>query len=410
MRYSLCLLAALAVLGLSSSAFAELVDNPSYQYWAKYKPGTSVTLQQSADLTGMPGMPATEETIITQKLLEVKPEAVTIQRTVAQMRIGVMGSTTRTINAKVEKGQEYAQGEASTKVEIKDMKEGQDTVDVMGIKMNAVTREYTRITTPATTGPATNPTATMMANGATSKIKTWFTPEVPGGIVKSEQTSAVGTMGTAKATIVVVDYTIVKEPAVASPSSVVIAELVDNPDYQDWAKYKPGSGVTLKQTTDFDQLGGQPTTTEAIRTETLLEVKPDAITIETTWTYTDEGRTRVNKTKRTINATVKKGQEYTPQGEAYGRVEIMDMKEGQDTVDVKGVKVNVVTREYKIIQTDTRPASNPAKPPESETNKIKTWSTPEVPGGKVRAERNYSSSLMDRMKTTDTLVDFTIVK
>ena len=210
MLRSLRVLAAFAVLGFASAAFAQQVDNPAYQNWAKYKPGTSITLQQSATMAMMPNM--VTQTTITQKLLEVKPESVSVEVTTKTTMMGQASENkaTNVIPAKVDKGQEYAPQSANMKVEVKDLKEGTDTVDVKGTKVDTVTHEFTATMTSTATAPATNPAAAMMAGGMTSKVKIWSTPTVPGGMVKSEQTTTMGTMGEMKSSITLVDYTIVK--------------------------------------------------------------------------------------------------------------------------------------------------------------------------------------------------------
>jgi len=208
MRYSLRLLAACVILGLSSAAFAELVDNPTYQNWAKYKPGTSVTLKQSSVMSMMG--PAAMESTITQKLVTVKPDSVTVEVSTS-MGANISNKTTTVIPAKVEKGLEYiGPPEPDTKDDVKDMKEGKDTLDVKGAKVDAATHEFTVTMThiPATT-PATNPVI-VLADTMTLKAKVWTSPTVPGGMLKMEQNGTMGQMGDMKSTITLVDYTIVK--------------------------------------------------------------------------------------------------------------------------------------------------------------------------------------------------------
>jgi len=211
MRHSVRFLAAFSILGLASAAFAQQVDNPAYLTWAKYKPGTTTTLQQSATMAMMPTMVTT--TTITQKLLEVKPDSATVEVTTKTSMMGQNSEnkSTNVIPAKVDKGQEYTpQAKPDMKIEIKDMKEGKETIDVKGAKVDTVTREFTAIMTSTATAPATNPAAAMMAGGMTSKVKIWTTPDVPGGTVKTETTTTMGQMGEMKASVTLVDYTIVK--------------------------------------------------------------------------------------------------------------------------------------------------------------------------------------------------------
>src|SRR5262245_40348750 len=81
----------LALAVLSSNALAQQVDNPAYVSWAKYKAGSSLTLKQTSTMAMMGGM--TTETTITQKLIEVKPESVTVEVTT---KTSVMGQANET--------------------------------------------------------------------------------------------------------------------------------------------------------------------------------------------------------------------------------------------------------------------------------------------------------------------------
>ena len=207
MRKSIALLAFLTLGALSSAAFAEQVDNPVYVSWAKYKPGTTVTYKQTAEMSMMQGMKT--ETTITTKLVEVKPEAVTLEST-TKMSIGgqefaAPGTGTpikQTIPAKVEKGQEnIPPGVNANNAQVKDMKDGKDNVEVSGKKYDTATHEFTMIAEmPANAGGGT----------MNMQVKTWNTTDVPGGFVKSESNGTVGVAGTVKNSLILADYTIAK--------------------------------------------------------------------------------------------------------------------------------------------------------------------------------------------------------
>src|ERR1700744_197273 len=84
-----CMSIVACMAGLSGVVRAEQVDNPAYTSWAKFKPGTTVTYSQSSDMAMPMGMPA-PQTVITEKLVEVKPEAVTLE---VSSQTKVMGQT-----------------------------------------------------------------------------------------------------------------------------------------------------------------------------------------------------------------------------------------------------------------------------------------------------------------------------
>src|SRR5262249_50821789 len=127
-----------------------------------------------------PEVGMTSESTVTTVLKEVKQESVTVEVTTVYNRNGVDQpagpARTQIIMAKVEKGQEDVQVlPGSKKAETKDMKNGQESVEVKGKKYDAVTREFTMVVT--------------MPSPTTSQVKTWTSTDVPGGLVKMEQKS-----------------------------------------------------------------------------------------------------------------------------------------------------------------------------------------------------------------------------
>ncbi len=165
-----CLSIAACMAGLSGVVRAEQVDNPAYTSWAKFKPGTTVTYSQSSDMAMPAGMAAPQMTI-TEQLVEVKPEGVTLE---VSSEMTMMGQThaspprQQDVPAKIDK--ENVGMPQNVKGEVKDMKEGTDKVDVNGKSVDATTREMTVV--------ATEP------QPMTAHIKMWQTADVPGGTVK----------------------------------------------------------------------------------------------------------------------------------------------------------------------------------------------------------------------------------
>jgi hypothetical protein len=166
---------------LADTLRAEQIDNPAYQAWAKFKPGTSVTYKTSIDMkmpAGAPAMPpGAMDSTITQTLKEVRDDAVVVEVKIAGGMMAMAGrggsGTTNIIPAKVDKDQEGLP--PNLKGEVKDVKTGEDKVDVNGKTYDAKTREMTIITT--------SPQA------MESHMKIWSAATVPGGMVKSEMTT-----------------------------------------------------------------------------------------------------------------------------------------------------------------------------------------------------------------------------
>jgi hypothetical protein len=219
MRYGLRFVAVLAVLGLASAAFAEQIDNPEYAQWSKYKAGTFVSLKQASEMSGMadmPGMPAgmnmaamMPQITITTKLTEVKPEVLTLEVTTSSSQMGQTrdNKATRTIPAKIEKPTTNPATTQGSSAELKNMKEGKDTVEVKGKKIDTITREYDTV---ITNSPVTGGRGRGGATTTNAHIKVWSAEEVPGGMVKNETTTKMEGMGDMKQTMTVVDFDVVK--------------------------------------------------------------------------------------------------------------------------------------------------------------------------------------------------------
>jgi len=193
-----CLSIATCIAAFSAPALAEQVDNPAYTAWAKYKPGTTVSYKTATSIV-IPSMPEPRqnESRVTQKLIAVKPDAVTVE-VIATMSMNgqdrSMPARQHDIPAKVEKGREGLPEApiGGTAPDVKDVTEGKGTVDVKGKSMDATTREFTiELTTP---------------RQMTMKVKMWLIPDVPGGMARSES-HGTGSM-TVDATTTLVDYTI----------------------------------------------------------------------------------------------------------------------------------------------------------------------------------------------------------
>jgi hypothetical protein len=158
----------------AATAPAVLVDNPAYVAWAKAKVGASITYKMEMAMTmeGLP-QPMKNDGTVQQTLKEIKPESVTVDVVTSMSMNGQAlppQSRATIIPAKIEKGKEYSSPEV--KGEIADMKTGKDSVEVGGKKYDTETREFTM--------KMTEPLA------MTSQNKIWTSPEVPGGMVKTE--------------------------------------------------------------------------------------------------------------------------------------------------------------------------------------------------------------------------------
>jgi hypothetical protein len=141
-------------------------DNPAYQSWAKFKPGTMVRYSTDANAAG--NMSSTE---ITQTLKDINPDKATIEVKMSMVMAGNktdLPATTHEIAAKIKKADPAATQTADAP------KTETSTEDVQ-----AAGKTYSCKKT----------TITLDANGMTTKATTWTCDDVPGTMVKMESES-----------------------------------------------------------------------------------------------------------------------------------------------------------------------------------------------------------------------------
>jgi hypothetical protein len=96
-----CLTFMLATPLWAAAPAEENVDNPAYQAWSKFNPGTSVTQQTETTLRG-----AVTVMEMTQRLIEVSPEKITLESTMKYQQ--TVRTQKREIAAKVKKAEARA--------------------------------------------------------------------------------------------------------------------------------------------------------------------------------------------------------------------------------------------------------------------------------------------------------------
>lgn len=180
------------------------------------------------------------------------------------------------------------------------------------------------------------------------------------------------------------------------------AELTDNPAYQAWAGYKPGTFVTHDNVTEYT-MEGAPTANKMTMTRTtkLVELTADKAVVETSSSVqTPMGKQQSPMHKMEIPAKISKEKADLPMGiPAEASVEIKDMKKGTDTIEVKGEKLETTTQEFTAV----------VKQGEQEiTSHAKVWSTNKVPGGLVKMETNVDKPI--KVSNTMNVTDYKIEK
>jgi hypothetical protein len=177
-------------------------------------------------------------------------------------------------------------------------------------------------------------------------------------------------------------------PAVAAfalfaGASMTRAADTENPEYKSWAGQKPGTVVKYHMTT------AGATKMEMDRSVKLIEVKPDAVTVEDT-TVMDMNGTKINTPaqKRSIPAKGAAAGAAPNAGAAGGAA----AKESEESVDVAG-------KAYKCKVVEASNEANGMK------TKSKTWTSTDVPGYIVKMTATTEGAVKSETSMTLTGID-----
>ncbi len=140
------------------------IDNPVYQNWAKFKPGTRVAYAQTSEVMGNK-----TESQIAYELVEVTAEKVVVELSGSTTLMGnktEMPKTRLEYPAKTDPADPNAKNALNAKTA-----STEETLDILGGKLACKVFE-----------------ATVEQQGSTIKTRTWACDDVPGTLVKSETT------------------------------------------------------------------------------------------------------------------------------------------------------------------------------------------------------------------------------
>ncbi len=155
--------AAALLLAMVSSGLAEMVKNPEYENWARFKPGAMVKLESKSIANGQE-----LKAVTTSKLIEITPEKLVIEMTNSMEMMGQKMDSPpvkRDVSAEMDKAIVARTDPAQNP----DIKEEKETVTVADKKFDCKVVVYTS-----------------EANGMKSVSKSWLCNDVPGGIVKTQ--------------------------------------------------------------------------------------------------------------------------------------------------------------------------------------------------------------------------------
>ena len=167
----------------------------------------------------------------------------------------------------------------------------------------------------------------------------------------------------------------------------VMAEKMKNPEYEMWAKFKPGAMSKLQ---GHSEAMGQKS--EQTITTKLIDLTPEKAVVETTMSMMVGGnKMDMPGQKREVLAMVEMAGVPASQPAAAGNAPKTDAKTSTESVTVDGKKLDCKVTEAHNEQ-------------EGMKTMAKTWTSEQVPGGLVKLETETSGKL--ESKTTQELVEF----
>jgi hypothetical protein len=169
-RMALMVASVCCLMFVAASVRAGQIENPQYKEWAKYKPGTSMTMATTSDAGGQTSNMETKTT-----LKEVTDDKVVLDISMSMDAGGTkmnMPAQTSEIKKMIDAPAADATAAAAANAPKPDTKTSDESVTVGAGTFKAKVTE-----------------ATMDAGGSKTTSKTWMSDDVPGGMVKMEATT-----------------------------------------------------------------------------------------------------------------------------------------------------------------------------------------------------------------------------
>jgi hypothetical protein len=161
-------------------------------------------------------------------------------------------------------------------------------------------------------------------------------------------------------------------------------DMIDNPEYQHWAKFNKGTSVTYS--IDATAMGNSTTST---MTNTLTDVTPDKATISMATSVTVGGnKMDLPAQSRDIPAKIKKPSDSTGAQPA-----------DQPKSDSAKEDVQAAGKTFSCTKTTVSTDQNGTK------STATTWTCDDVPGGLVKTEAQASGAMTSTSKMTLTAID-----
>lgn len=168
-------------------------------------------------------------------------------------------------------------------------------------------------------------------------------------------------------------------------------DMVENPQYKNWAAFKPGA-MAKYQMVSISDAGGQETTTKMTMSATLKELTADKAVVETVMEMEVNGqKTAMPAQSQDVPAKVAASAASQPAAQAG----VTMTKKGEGDEDVA-----VGDKKYKAHWVENQMSS------EQFEGTTKAWTSTQVPGGMVKSTMESTKPV--KSKTTTELVEFKV--
>jgi hypothetical protein len=159
-------------------------------------------------------------------------------------------------------------------------------------------------------------------------------------------------------------------------------ETIDNPEFASWAKFKNGTTVTIKTTSEFSGMS-----TESVQTVKLVDSSADKLVLETAISMTVAGmKVDVPAMKRDVPKTLTLTDEAKKaKAEAEKAQTEAKSEDGSETLTIGGTSLKCKWRRTKINIMGNETDS-------------KIWTSDEVPGGTVKMESTTGGAVSVKTK------------
>jgi len=170
----------------------------------------------------------------------------------------------------------------------------------------------------------------------------------------------------------------------------VAGEMIDNPQYEHWSQFKPGTYVVTRS----KQVAAGQTTETEVKTE-LKSVSKEKVVLEMTSVTKMQGQ-EIAMPPQTFEHPAKYEKPELPEGEAEdAETEKPKTKEGEEKIEVAGKKMD--TKWYEVVSDN-----------EGFKTHSKSWMSEDMPGQVVKSVTEMVGEMPMNVETR--VIEFKVIK